>query len=266
MQRKFVVIGGSGLIGRQVVASLARLGHDVTAASPSTGVNTITGEGLATAFAGAQVVVDVSNAPSFEAAAALEFFETAGRNILAAEKAAGVSHHVALSVVGTDRLADNNYFRAKLAQEKLIKAGGIPYSIVRATQFFEFIGAIVESAADGPKIHLSAAAFQPVAAKDVAAAVSDAALGEPLNGIVEIGGPERRPLVDFARDFMRSTGDQRQTIADTRAPYFGTVLDDSSLTPSKTPRIGETRFAEWLVLLRRREAPAAPTPGASERQ
>ena len=214
---------------------------------PSSGVNTITGEGLAEALAGAQVVVDVANSPSFEDKAVLEFFETSGRNLLAAEAAAGVGHHLALSVVGTDRLPDSGYLRAKMAQEKLIKASGIPYTILRSTQFFEFIDGIIKSGTVGDVIRLSPALLQPIASDDVVAALADLAVGPPLNGTVEVAGPEAclRSTSSPASSWPRS-GDQRQVIADVHARYFGAELNDRSLTPGDHPRIGATRFDEWL--------------------
>ena len=217
------------------------------AASPSTGVNTITGEGLAEALAGAQVVVDVANSPSFEDKAVLEFFETSGRNLLAAEAAAGVRHHVALSVVGTDRLLESGYFRAKLAQEKLIKASGIPYTIVRATQFFEFVGGIAQSGTDGQTVRLSPALMQPIASDDVAAALADVALAAPVNGMVEMAGPERDPLDELVRQYLDGKAAiPAQVIADVHARYFGAELNDQSLTPGDNPRLGSTRFEDWL--------------------
>ncbi|HVJ53954.1 MAG TPA: SDR family oxidoreductase [Aliidongia sp.] len=243
---KIVVIGGTGLIGTNLVGRLRRKGHEVLAASPNSGVNTITREGLAEALSGARIVVDVANSPSFEDKAVLEFFETSGRNLLAAEAAAGVGHHVALSVIGTDRLPDSGYLRAKLAQEKLIKASGIPYTILRATQFFEFVGAIAQSGADGDVIRLSPALMQPIAADDVAAALADLVTGAPLNGTVEVAGPEPIPLDALARRFLAAKGDRRQVIADVHARYFGTELNDKSLTPGDHPRLGPTRFADWL--------------------
>lgn len=243
---KIVVIGGTGLIGSNVVNRLRALGHEALAASPNTGVNTITREGLAEALHGAQIVVDVANSPSFEDKAVLEFFQTSGRNLLAAEAAAGVGHHVALSVVGTDRNPDSGYLRAKLAQETLIKASGIPYTILRATQFFEFVGAIVQSSADGDVLRLSPALFQPIAADDVAAALADVAVSAPLNGIAEVAGPESIPMDAIARQFLAFKGDKRQVIADVRARYFGAELNDKSLRPGENPRLGSTRFADWL--------------------
>jgi len=243
---KIVVIGGTGLIGKGVVKNLCQQGHEVLAASPSSGVNTVTGEGLAQALAGAQVVVDVANAPSWEDKAVLEFFETSGRNLLAAEAAAGVGHHVALSVVGTDRLLASGYFRAKMAQENLIKASPIPYTIVRATQFFEFVGAIAQTATEGQTVRVPPALMQPIAADDVAAAVAEAALAKPLNGTVEVAGPEPIRQDELVRQFLSRTGDARTVIADPKALYYGLVMNDQSLTPGDHPRLGPTRFADWL--------------------
>jgi uncharacterized protein YbjT (DUF2867 family) len=243
---KIVVIGGTGLIGTKLVSRLRAKGHEVVAASPNSGVNTITGEGLPEALAGAEVVVDLANSPSFEDKAALEFFETAGRNLLAAEATAGVGHHLALSVVGADRLPASGYLRAKMAQENLIEASGIPYTIVRSTQFLEFIGRIVESGVDGDVIRLSPALLQPIASDDVADAMADAALGAPVNGMIEIAGPEPWPLDKLARTFLNAKGDRREVIADVHAPYYGAELDDRSLTPGDHPRLGSIRFEEWL--------------------
>jgi uncharacterized protein YbjT (DUF2867 family) len=243
---KIVIIGGSGLIGSKVADRLRAKGHEVLAASPNTGVNTITRQGLAEALAGARVVVDVANSPSFEDKAVLEFFQTAGRNLLAAEAAAGVSHHVALSVVGADRLPDSGYLRAKVAQEKLIERSGIPYTIVRSTQFFEFVGAIAQSAAQGNAIRLSPALLQPIASDDVASAVAVLALGGPTNGIVELAGPEKVPLDSLVRQHLAQAGDRREVIADIHARYFGTELDDRSLTPGASPMLGSIRFEDWL--------------------
>ena len=244
---KIVVIGGSGLIGSKVVARLRGKGHEVVAASPSTGVNALTGEGLANALDGAQVLVDVSNSPSFEDQAALEFFETGTRNLLAAGAAAGVKHHVALSVVGTERLLAMGYFRAKLLQEDLIKASRIPHTLVRATQFFEFMGAIAQSGTDGGTARLSPALFQPIASGDVADAVADVALGAPANGTVEVAGPERAPIDEMVGRFLSATHDSRRVVADAHAGYFGIPVNDQSLTPGKSPRIGATRLADWLA-------------------
>src|SRR5262245_11296196 len=243
---KIVVIGGSGLIGKKVVANLRKRGHDVVAASPSTGVNTVTGEGLAQALAGAQVVVDVANAPSWEDKAVLAFFETSGRNLLAAEAAAGVGHHVALSVVGTDRLLGSGYFRAKMAQEKLIKASPIPYTIVRATQFFEFVGGIAKEATEGQTVRVPPALMQPIAADDVAAVVADVALAKPQKGTFDLAGPEPIRQDDLVRQFLKATGDARTVTTDPKALYYGVAVDDQSLTPGANPRLGPTRFADWL--------------------
>jgi uncharacterized protein YbjT (DUF2867 family) len=243
---KIVVIGGSGLIGKKLVNNLRQHGHEVVAASPSSGVNALTGEGLAEAIAGAQVIVDVANSPSFEDKAVLEFFETTGRNLLAAEATAGVGHHVALSVVGTDRLLASGYFRAKMAQENLIKASKIPYTILRSTQFFEFVSAIAQSATDGETVRLSPALVQPIVSDDVAAALADVAVGEPVNGTVELAGPEPIPLDEFVRRFLSANRDARKVTADVHALYFGLELNDQSLTPGDNPRIGPTRFGDWL--------------------
>jgi len=243
---KIVVIGGSGRIGSKVVARLREKGHEVVAGSPSTGINTITGEGLAEALAGAEVVVDVANSPSFETQAAMEFFQTAGRNLFAAEKAAGVRHHVALSVVGSERLVAMGYFSAKLAQESLIKGSKIPYTIVRATQFFEFLDAIAQDANQGQTARLSPALVQPMASEDVAAAVADAALAPPANGMIEVSGPDRIPLDDIIRRYLRAKKDPRQVIADVNARYFGIEMNDQTLTPGNNPRLGPTRFEDWL--------------------
>lgn len=245
-QMKIVVIGGSGLIGAKLVNNLRQHGHEVLAASPSSGVNTITGEGLSTALAGAQVVVDVSNAPSWEDRAVLEFFETSGRNLSAAEAASGVGHHVALSVVGTERLLASGYFRAKMAQENLIKGSGIPYTIVRATQFFEFVGGIAEFSTVGQTVHLPSALAQPIAADDVATELAEIALAAPVNGIVEIAGPERAGLDELVGRFLSATKDPREVITDADAPYYGLVVNDQSLTPGPNPRIGATFFEDWL--------------------
>jgi uncharacterized protein YbjT (DUF2867 family) len=244
---KIVVIGGSGLIGTKLVAILRQQGHQVCAASRSTGVNTLTGEGLAEALAGAQTVVDVANSPSFEDKPVMDFFATAGRNILAAEQAAGTGHHVALSVVGTDRMQDSGYFRAKLVQEDLIKASGIPYTIVRATQFFEFVEAIAGSGADGPSIRLPPAMMQPIVSDDVAALLADVAAEPPLNGTIDIAGPEKIRMDELARQFLAARGDARQVTTDASAGYFGTAVDDRSLTPLGRARLGATRFGEWLA-------------------
>jgi uncharacterized protein YbjT (DUF2867 family) len=244
---KFVIIGGSGLIGSKVCKNLQDLGHEVISASPSSGINVITGEGLADALKGADVVVDVANSPSFEDHAALHFFETAGHNLFAAEKVAGTQHHVALSVVGTERMLDSGYFRAKMAQEKLIKASGVPYTILRATQFFEFVGAIAYSGReDGNTIHLSSAALQPVASVDVAAALTAIAQKAPINQTVEVAGPDRRPIVEFVSEYLKHTKDPREAVSDDTVPYFGASINDKSLTPGDNPIVGATRFEDWL--------------------
>jgi len=245
-EMKIVVIGGTGLIGTKLVNKLRQRGHEVVAASPASGVNTITGEGLAEVLAGTQVVVDVANSPSFEDKAALEFFETSGHNLLAAELTAGVAHHVALSVVGTDRLLESGYFRAKMVQEKLIKASGIPYTIVHSTQFFEFLGGIAQSGTDGQTVHLSPALVQPIASDDVAAALADVALGAPVNGIVEVAGPERARLSELVQRLLNAKHDARKVVADAQARYFGAELNDRSLIPGDNPRIAPTGFEEWL--------------------
>lgn len=243
---KIVVIGGSGLIGTKVVNNLRHRGQEVIAASPRSGVNTFTGEGLAEALTGSQVVVDVANAPSWDDKAVMEFFKTAGHNLLGAEKAAGVRHHVALSIVGTDRLPGSGYLRAKVAQEILIKASGIPFTIVRSTQFFEFVKGIIQSATQGQTVRLSPALMQPIAADDVAAALTGFALAEPLNGTIEIAGPEPIRMDELARRFLRATRDPRKVTTDVHARYFGTELNDQSLTPGDKARLGPTHFEEWL--------------------
>src|SRR3989454_3344755 len=243
---KIIVIGGTGLIGTKVVKNLRQTGHEAVAASPSKGINSVTGEGLAEALVGAQVVVDVANAPSWEDKAVLEFFETSGRNLLAAEAAAGVGHHVALSVVGTDRLLASGYFRAKMAQENLIKASSIPYTIVRATQFFEFVSGIAQSATEGQAVRLPPALMQPIVSDDVAAALAEIAVAEPLNGTVELAGPEPIHMDELVRRFLSANRDARKVTTDVRAPYFGTELNDQSLTPGDNPRLGPTRFEDWL--------------------
>ena len=244
---RIVVIGGSGLIGKKLIPLLRERGHVAISASPSSGVNTLTGEGLAEALQGAQVVVDVSNSPSFADAAALEFFETSTRNMLAAEAAAGVGHHVALSVVGADRLPDSGYMRAKVAQERLIKGGKVPYTIVRATQFFEFVSAIAGSGADGGAVRVPDAPMQPLAAADVAAALADVAVGPPANATLELAGPEAQSSAAFGRRALAAGGDTRTVVADPQFRYFGAALDARGLTPDgANPRIGPTRFEEWL--------------------
>lgn len=243
---KIVIIGGTGLIGSKTVERLRARGHDVLAASPNNGVNSLTGEGLAEALAGAEVVIDLANSPSFEDEAVLAFFRTAGRNLLAAETAAGVKHHIALSVVGAERLPDSGYLRAKLVQEKLIKESGIPYTIVHSTQFFEFLGGIAQSATVGDTVTLPSAYFQPIASDDVADIMAEVALSGPINGVVEIAGPEPVRMSDLVARFLKATGDPRRVIADPHARYFGTEIDDRSLVPGDSPRIGAIRFEEWF--------------------
>ena len=243
---KIVVIGGSGLIGSKLVDRLRQGGREVVAASPKSGVNTLTREGLAGALSDAEVVVDVANSPSFEDKAVLAFFETSGRNLLAAETAAGVRHHVALSVVGTERLLESGYFRAKMAQENLIKASRIPYTIVRATQFFEFVGWIAQSGTVGQTVRLPPALFQPMSSDDVAAALADVAVAKPANGLIEIAGPEAVRMTDLVADFLKITGDTRQVIPDVLARYSDVEINDRSLTPDANARLGATRFKEWL--------------------
>jgi len=243
---KIVVIGGTGLIGSKTIPILRQGGREVVAASPKSGVNTITGEGLKEAMAGAQVVVDLSNSPSFEDKAVLEFFETSGRNLLAAEAKAGVRHHVALSIVGTDRTPENGYFRAKVAQEKLIVASSIPYAIIRATQFLEFLGGIADSCADGNVVRLSPGLFQPIAADDVAAIVADVAVAPPRNGIVEIAGPERAPFNEIIARYLKAVGDPREVVCDPEARYFGGRVEEHSLVPLGEARLGRVGLDEWL--------------------
>ena len=244
---KIVVIGGTGLIGSKVVSKLNAHGHEAVAASPDTGVNTLTGEGLAAALEGAQVVVDVSNSPSFEDAAVLEFFEKSTGNLLAAEAAAGVGHHVALSVVGTQRMADKGYFRAKSVQETLIRGFSVPYSIVHATQFYEFLKSIAALATDGETVRLPPVLFQPIAAEDVATAVARTAAGAPVNGIVEVGGPEQFRMDELIRQALKARNDPREVITDPSARYFGDYkVDDSTLVPAEGAMLGEVRFQDWL--------------------
>jgi uncharacterized protein YbjT (DUF2867 family) len=243
---KIVVIGGTGLIGSKLVKKLREHGHEAVAASPDTGVNTLTGQGLAEVLRGASVVVDVSNSPSFEATAVLNFFETSTRNLLTQEAAAGVRHHVALSVVGTERWPENSYFRAKIAQEKLIKESSIPYSIVHATQFFEFIKSIADSATDGNTVRLPPVLIQPMAADDVASAVARAAVGAPLNGTIEVAGPEQFRFDELIRRGLGARNDPREVIADPHAGYFGATPSERTLVPGDDARLGETRFEDWL--------------------
>ena len=249
---KIVVIGGTGLIGSKTVAILRQGGHKVVAASPQSGVNTITGEGLKETLAGAQAVIDLANSPSFEDKAVLEFFETSERNLLPAELSAGVRHHVALSIVAIDR-TDNGYFRAKVAQEKLIKASGVPYTIVRATQFMEFLRGIADSSAAGSTVRLPPVLFQPIAADDVAAFVSEAALAAPRNGVAEIAGPERAPFNEIVARYLKAVGDPRQVVGDPEARYWGGRVDERSLVPLGEARLGRIGLDEWL----RRSRPAA---------
>lgn len=243
---KIVIIGGSGLIGSKLVTTLLKLGHEVIAASPEKGVNTITGEGLNEALKGAQVVVDVSNSPSFENKAVLDFFETSSRNLLAAEKSAGVKHHIVLSVVGTDRLQGSGYFRAKLAQEKLVRASGVPFTILHSTQFFEFAGAIAKSGTVGQEVHVSSALVQPIASDDVVAALVDIVLGAPFNTMVEVAGPARLRMDEFIGKFLKLTNDTRRVVPDKQALYFGTALDDQSLVPSNNHTVGKLSYEDWF--------------------
>jgi len=243
---KIVVIGGTGLIGSKTVAILRQGGHEVVAASPKSGVNSITGEGLKEAMAGAQVVIDLANSPSFEDKAVLDFFETSSRNLLAAEAAAGVRHHVALSIVGADRSPDSGYFRAKVAQEKLIETSGIPYTIVRSTQFLEFLGSIAASSAEGNMVRLSPGLFQPIAADDVAAIVADVALAAPRSGMVEIAGPERAPFNEIVARYLKAVRDPREVVSDPEARYFGGRVEERSLVPLGEARLGRIGFDEWL--------------------
>jgi uncharacterized protein YbjT (DUF2867 family) len=242
---KIVVIGGTGLIGSKVVEKLKQKGQEAVAAAPNTGVNTVTGKGLKEAMAGTQVVIDLANSPSFEDKAVLEFFETSGRNLLAAEAAAGVRHHVALSIVGIDR-SDNGYFRAKVAQEKLIKTSGIPYTIIRSTQFLEFLRAITDSSTVGNTVRISPGLFQPIAAEDVAATVADVALAAPRNGIVEIAGPERAPFNEIVARYLKSLGDPRVVVSDPDARYYGGRVEERSLVPLGEARLGRIGLDEWL--------------------
>jgi len=244
---KIVVIGGTGLIGSKLVKKLEEHGHDAVAAAPNTGVNSITGEGLAEALKATSVVVDVTNSPSWEDAAVLKFFETSTRNLLANGAAAGVRHHIALSVVGTERLLESGFFRAKLAQENLIKASSIPYTIIRATQFFEFLKGLADISSDGQKVRLPHVLFQPMAADDVADAVGGIAVGQPVNGIVEIGGPEQFPLDELVRRRLASLKDPREVIADANARYSGAKISETTLLPGNKARLGQTRFETWLT-------------------
>ncbi|HET9413268.1 MAG TPA: SDR family oxidoreductase [Pseudolabrys sp.] len=246
---KIVVIGGTGLIGSKIVSNLNQDGHEVIAAAPATGINTITGKGLAEAIAGARVVVDVANSPSFADDAVMAFFKTSGRNLLAAEVQAGVRHHVVLSVVGADRLPDNGYLRAKVAQEKLIKCSGIPYTIVRSTQFFEFLDGIADASTQDEEVRVSPAYVQPVASDDVAALVAKIATMAPINGMIELAGPQLFNLDDLVRHYLQAKRDSRSVVADVHARYFGAELNDKSLTPGDKPHLGPTKFDTWLSRL-----------------
>ena len=243
---KILVIGGSGLIGSKVVTNLRQLGYEVLVGSPSTGINTMTGEGLANAVKGAQVVIDLSNSPSFEDQAVLDFFEISGRNLLAAEEAAGVKHHIALSVVGTERMLESGYFRAKMAQENLIKAAKVPYTIVRSTQFFEFLGGIAQYGTVGNEIRLSPAHVQPISSDDIAAIVSDTALAQPINGTFDAAGPEKVGLAELMKRYLTALNDKRVVVADKTAAYYGAQLNDQSLTPTGEARLGTATFSAWL--------------------
>jgi uncharacterized protein YbjT (DUF2867 family) len=248
---KIVVIGGTGRIGSKTVAILRQGGHEVVPAAPNTGINTITGEGLKQAMAGTEVVIDLANSPSFEDKAVLEFFQASGRNLLAAEAAAGgVRHHVALSIVGTDRSPENGYFRAKVAQEKLIEAAGIPYTIIRSTQFMEFLGGIADEGTHGKTVRISSGLFQPIAAEDVAPMVADVALQPPRNGIVEIAGPDRAPFNQIVARYLKAVGDPREVVSDPEARYFGGRVEERSLVPLGEARLGRIGLDEWLRRLR----------------
>jgi uncharacterized protein YbjT (DUF2867 family) len=243
---KIFINGGTGLIGSKTAAILRQGGHEVVAGSPKSGINSITGEGLQEAMTGAQVVIDLANAPSWEDQAVLEFFQTSGRNILAAETATGVKHHLALSIVGTDRMPDNGYFRAKVAQEKVIETGGIPYTIIRSTQFMEFLGGIADSGTEGNVVRLSPGLFQPIASDDVAALVADVALEAPRNGIVEIAGPERAPFNEIIARYLKAVGDPREVVSDPEARYFGGRVEQQSLVPMGEARLGRIGLDEWI--------------------
>jgi uncharacterized protein YbjT (DUF2867 family) len=257
---KIVIIGGSGLIGSKLVKKLREHGFEAVAASPNSGVNTLTGEGLAEVLEGDSVVVDVSNSPSFEDAAVMEFFKTSTRNLLTYEAAAGVGHHVALSVVGTERLSESGYFRAKIAQEKLIKESSIPYSIVHATQFFEFVKSIADAATDGNSVRLASVLIQPMAADDVASAVGKIAVGTPVNGTVEIAGPEQFRLDELIRQGLSARNDPREVIADPHARYFGAEVSERTLVPGDDAQLGETRFEDWLSQSASQTPPTKPQP------
>ncbi|NEU99183.1 SDR family oxidoreductase [Bradyrhizobium uaiense] len=249
---KIVIIGGTGLIGSKTADRLRKQGHEVIAGAPSTGVNTITGEGLAETLKGAEVVIDLANSPSFEDKAVLEFFQISGRNLTAAEKTAGVKHHVALSIIGTDRLPDSGYLRAKVVQEMIVRESGVPYTIVRSTQFFEFLGGIAQEGTIGDTARLSTGFLQPIASDDVADFVTDAALSAPVNGIIEISGPDRMRLCDFAARYLKAIGDTRTVVGDPDARYFGTKLQDGSLVADNNPRIGRIGFDQWFATSVRR--------------
>jgi uncharacterized protein YbjT (DUF2867 family) len=257
---KIVVIGGTGLIGSRLVKKLREHGHEAVAASPSSGVNTVTGEGLAEVLKGASIAVDVTNSPSWEDAAVLKFFETSTRNLLTYETAAGVGHHVALSVVGTERLSESGFFRAKIAQEKLIKASSIPYSIVQATQFFEFLKGLADISMVGDKVHLPPVLFQPMAADDVASGVARVAVGPPLNGTVEIAGPEQFRVDELVRRLLATLNDPREVIADPNARYSGATISEKTLLPGNKARLGETRFETWLTQSAAQIPSAHPQP------
>jgi len=244
---KIVIIGGTGLIGTKVAERLRTQGHDVVQSSPSTGVNTLTGEGLAGVLAGASVVLDVTNSPSFEPSAVLSFFQTSTANLLKAEREAGLRHHVALSIVGIERSPDNGYFPAKVAQEDLIKKGGVPYTIVRATQFMEFLGGIADSATVDGKVHVSHGAFQPIAADDVAGFVAEAVCSKPENRTIEIAGPEKKPMSDFVKGYLTATGDKRTVVVDGQARYFGSLVDDQSLVPLGPAKLGKLDVKTWFA-------------------
>lgn len=245
---KIVVIGGTGLIGSKTVERLRKQGHEVVAASPNTGVDTMTGKGVSEALTGAQVVIDLANSPSFEDGAVMDFFKTSGRHLLTAAGLAGTGHHIALSVVGTERLPGSGYMRAKLAQEDMIRQSGIPYTIVHSTQFFEFMGGIAQSGTVGQEVHVSSAYVQPIAGDEVADVMAEVAVGKPLNGMMEIGGPDKVRLSEIVARFLKVTNDPRRVVADPRAKYFGVELDDNSLVPGAGARLGKTHYDDWLPL------------------
>lgn len=259
---KIVVIGGTGLIGSRVVPKLREHGHEAIAASPDTGVNSVTGEGLEKALKGASVVVDVSNAPSWEDTAVMNFFETSTRNMLTAEAAAGVRHHVTLSVVGSERMLESGYFRAKIAQENLIKGSSVPYSIVRATQFFEFVKGIADFSTEGTKVRLPSALIQPMAAEDVAGAMAEAAMGSPVNGTIEVGGPEQFHLDELVRQGLAAWKDPREVVADPNARYYGIAVSEKTLIPGDGARLSQTRFKTWLSQSKGQGPSAHPQPAA----